>query len=283
LPGHGTQPGDLLDVTWQEWAKAVAYGTDKLDAEVDEIYLTGLSAGATLSIYQSLRDERVRGLFLFSPALRVSPRAARANWHKLYSWLVPSAKWISIMPDADIYKYESLPKNAAAQMHALTQEISRQLLRHEVDIPVFSAASRDDATVDVTATLEFMARAPHPSNRLVLYTTDTNIIPPNIPAKKLELVSSLVPEQKILSSAHTAIVLSPDDAHYGAAGDYSNCLHYFPDDIEKYAACSRNSPEVMQGEVTEINLRAGVVRRLMYNPHFAALKISMQKFIENLP
>jgi hypothetical protein len=23
LPGHGTQPGDLLDVTWQEWAKAL--------------------------------------------------------------------------------------------------------------------------------------------------------------------------------------------------------------------------------------------------------------------
>ena len=28
LPGHGTQPGDLLDIHWQEWAKAEAYGTD---------------------------------------------------------------------------------------------------------------------------------------------------------------------------------------------------------------------------------------------------------------
>ena len=35
LPGHGTQPGDLLEVTWQEWAKAVAYGTDRLAEEVD--------------------------------------------------------------------------------------------------------------------------------------------------------------------------------------------------------------------------------------------------------
>jgi esterase/lipase len=24
LPGHGTQPGDLLDVTWQEWARPSA-------------------------------------------------------------------------------------------------------------------------------------------------------------------------------------------------------------------------------------------------------------------
>ncbi len=29
LPGHGTQPGDLLDVTWREWAKTVAYGAYK--------------------------------------------------------------------------------------------------------------------------------------------------------------------------------------------------------------------------------------------------------------
>ena len=126
LPGHGTQPGDLLDVPWQEWAKAVAYGADRLDAEAEDIYLGGYSAGGTLSIYQSLRDPRVRGLFLFAPALKISPRAAQANLHRFYSWLVPSAKWVGIMPDLDCYKYESFPKNAAAQMYALTQELNEQ-------------------------------------------------------------------------------------------------------------------------------------------------------------
>jgi esterase/lipase len=283
LPGHGTQPGDLLDVNWREWANAVSYGTDQLADEVDEIYLGGFSAGGTLSVRQSMSDSRVRGLFLFSPALGITSRAAHANWHKFYSWLIPAAKWVGIMPDADIYKYESFPKNAAAQMYALTQEVGRQLQQHAITLPVFIAASRDDATVEVSATLEFMARAHHPSSRLVLYTTDMKNFPPNIPMEKLELVNSVVPEQKIISSAHTAIVLPPDDAHYGAAGDYSNCLHYFPDDMEKYAACSRNTSMVLQGEVTAENLQAGTLRRLMYNPHFAALRISMQKFIESLP
>ncbi len=83
LPGHGTRPGDLLDVSWREWAKAVAYGTDKLAAEVDDVYLAGYSAGAALSIYQSVGDNRVRGLFLFSPAIEVTRRAAWANLHRL--------------------------------------------------------------------------------------------------------------------------------------------------------------------------------------------------------
>jgi hypothetical protein len=86
-----------------------------------------------------------------------------------------------------------------------------------------------------------------------------------------------------LSSSHTAIVLPPEDAHYGRAGDYSNCLHYFPDDMGKYAACMQNSPGILQGEVTQQNLQAGLMRRLMYNPHFAELRLSMQQFIGSLP
>ena len=282
LPGHGTRPGDLLDVNWQEWAKAVAYGANRLAAEVDDIYLAGFSAGGALSVYQSLRDARVRGLFLFSPAFKISPKAAWANLHKPYSWLIPSAKWVSILPDLDIYKYESFPKNAAAQMFALTQEINEQELLHKLNIPVFTAASADDTTADTSATLNFMMRIPHPSSKLILYSADDGKHIHGFPEEKLELVNSVVPAQRIISSAHTAIVLPPDDMHYGAMGNYSNCSHYYPGEMEKYDACNNKPGEVLQGEITEQNLATGTLRRLMYNPHFAALKISMKRFIDNL-
>lgn len=283
LPGHGTQPGDLLEVTWQEWAKTVAYGTYKLAEEVEEVYLAGYSTGAALSIYHSLRDSRVRGLFLFSPALRITRKAAFANLHKLYSWLLPAAKWVDIKPDLDIYKYESFTKNAAAQAYALTRVLARQLGKQGLDIPVFVAASADDMTVKTSVILEFVARARHPISKLVLYTTEPGKVPPGIPAERLELVDSVVPGQRILSSAHTAIVMPPDDPHYGATGEYFNCVHYYPDDIEKYSACLKHSERDLQGEITEKNLAAGILRRLTYNQNFAALKISMQRFINHLP
>ena len=283
LPGHGTQPGDLLDVTWQEWLKAVAYGTDKLAEEVDEVYLAGFSAGGALSVYQSLCDNRVRGLFLFSPALKITPRAALATLHKLYSWLIPSAKWVNIGPDKSRYKYESFPKNAAAQMHALTKKLQALLREREIGIPVFIAASQDDITASPQAALEFMAYARHPSSRLVLYTTDTKQRLPGIPAEKLELVHSVFPGQNILSSAHTAIVLPPGDPYFGAGGDYCNCIHYYPGDMEKYRACNGNTEEIFLGEITDANLETGLLRRLMYNPNFAALKDSMKRFMGGLP
>jgi esterase/lipase len=293
LPGHGTQPGDLLDVSWQEWAAAVTYGVDRLAEEAEEVYLAGYSVGGTLSVLQSLRDKRVQGLFLFSPAFRISSRAVLAQFHKIYSWLIPSGKWLELKPDHDIYKYESFPKNAAAQMYALTREVNHLLHQYNVDIPVFAAASADDTTVAASATLEFFAHTRHPSSKLVLYTTDTENFSSGFPegkravgelgrTAKLELVNSVFPEQNILSFSHTSIVLPADDTHYGASGDYSNCVHYYPGDIEKFAACNNNPHKDLQGELTENNLKAGILRRLMYNPNYSELKDSMRKFIDDL-
>ncbi len=279
LPGHGTQPGDLLQVKWQAWAEAVAYGTDALAAEVDEVYLAGYSAGGTLCINQSLHDARIRGLYLYSPALRISPRAAWAKLHKFYSWLKPEAKWIQILPDTDIYKYESMPKNAAAQMYALTQQVKRQLACHEVRIPIFAVTSADDITVDSAATVHFMAHTSHPCNKLVYYTTHPHIPLPDIDAGKVELVNSALPAQGIVNASHTAIVLPPEDTHYGIEGDYRNFNHYYAHERARFEDYTRHPEQALQGEISEENLHAGPLRRLMYNPNFAALTVSMQHFM----
>jgi esterase/lipase len=272
LPGHGTQPGDLLHVHWKEWAKAVAYGADSLAAEVDELYLAGFSAGAALSVVHASKDKRVRGLFLFSPAFEIDSRAEWANLHKFYSWLWPKAAWVNVMQDRDIYKYESFCKNAAAQMHALTLALPQQ----GMDIPVFAAASADDATVNSGSTMRFMQRARHPGNRLVWYSTE------KVEQQKVEWVNSAVPAQRILSSAHTAIVMPPGDPHYGENGNYANCLHYYENDKESCRACLSQPLDAWYGEVNLKNLRHGLLRRLMYNPHYAAMEASMQEFIGRL-
>lgn len=282
LPGHGTQPGDLLDVTWQEWEMAVAYGTDRLAAEVDEVYLGGYSAGGALSILQSLHDKRVLGLYLFAPALEIACRAAYANMHKIISWLLPRHKWVYIKPDKDLYKYESFAKNTAAQMYALTRALNLQLQKHPVLIPIFAVASEDDKTVCTKAIIKFMAQQANPSNRLVLYTTEEKKILQNTASEYIEWVYSVMPEQGVLSSAHTAILLPSSDEHYGTQGDYVNCVHYFPEHMDKYIACKKSHATSWLGELTEKNLQTGIVRRLMYNPNFGAMINSLRQFMNKL-
>lgn len=282
LPGHGTQPGDLLDVTWQEWARAVAWGADQIAAQCDELYLAGFSAGGALSIRHSLSDPRVRGLFLFAPALKISPSASRAHWHKAYSWLMPEAKWARLQPDEDLYKYESFPKNAAAQMYTLTQEVGEKRLLRRLNLPVFVAASASDTTTDTHAILDFMMGLPHAKTHLVLYTADGEDHTRGFPPEKIERINSAIPERRILSAAHTSIVLPPGDAYYGAAGAYVNCAHYYPREMEKYRACKCRAADAWHGEISPENLARGTVCRLMYNPNFAKLEVSMKRFISEL-
>lgn len=283
LPGHGTQAGDLLAVKAAAWEAAVAYGCEQLAKEVDELYLGGFSAGGALSVLHSLQDDRVRGLFLFAPALKISGKARFAPLYRLVDWLIPSAKWLNIHRDEDHYKYESFPKNAATQMWRLTQKVQQALAGKRLSIPIFIAASADDATVEVSAIAAFMADCPHPLNRLVWYDAAGNPPTTPIPVEKIEVVRSVLPAAGILGSAHTAIVLAADDPEYGLQGRYVNCLHYVPHDMARYQACKNNPLNLQRGEIIQKNLSVDLLARLMVNPHFPALKVSMQRFIESLP
>ncbi len=275
LPGHGTRPGDLLEVTWQEWARAIQFGVDALVKEVDAVHLAGFSTGGALSLYQALRDQRVKGLYLFSPAVAVSPLGPLANWHKLYSWAFSAGEWMSVREDEDIFKYESFPFNAGDQVYLLTREIGRLLADRKMTLPVFIAASEEDSTVRTAATLRFFEQVAHPSKQMVLYGAGTSPLPVQV-----ERINSVLSRQHILSFAHTAIVTPPDDPHYGAQGCYASCGHYFGN-AEKYRLC-KNRQEDFLGEVSRENLKKGIVRRLTYNPHYDSLMASLTAYIPSL-
>jgi len=280
LPGHGTRPGDLLETTWKDWVQAERFGVNALASEVDEVYLSGFSTGGALSVLEGLHDRRVKGLFLFAPALRISSLAALGNWHKVYSWASPRARWSDLLEDSTPFRYESFTFNAIDQIHLLTKEVRSAFSDQAVTIPVFIAASEDDTTVSTPETVGFFRKATNPLNRMILYSAKATPAPD--PTGRVEVVNSLFPEQKILSSAHTAIVIPPSDPHYGKEGDYANCMHYFGKAPEKYAFC-KGKKEDFQGELTDENLGKWVVRRPMYNPNYDALKVTLKKFIDTLP
>ncbi len=88
LPGHGTAPSGLLDVTWQDMAAAVRLAMQHL-AEKNPgrpLYIVGYSNGAALAVHYALATTDdpaspvVSRLVLVSPAIGVSEVAALAIW-----------------------------------------------------------------------------------------------------------------------------------------------------------------------------------------------------------
>lgn len=166
LPGHGTTPAGLLDVTWEDMAAAAQLGAEHLIARLDgkPLHVIGYSTGATLALNLAL-DALDRGaappqsLVLISPAIGLHGAAAFAQWKRRLALLpgLGGFAWLNIEAEFDPYKYNSFTTNAAEQVHRLTQSVAQRLAAlqsspHATRFPrtlVFK--SNLDATVSTSA------------------------------------------------------------------------------------------------------------------------------------
>lgn len=296
LPGHGTRPADLIKVSWQDWTLAYDYGVQALARQVDEVCLGGNSMGAALALHFVLNRERllteieregsssvelktvskVKALFLFSPALRISSRARHAWIYAALGRFIKTLGWHVQFPDADPFKYESFPYHAASQIYKLIQAIDILQKSYEVRLPVFIAASYDDTTVDPKVTLDFFRTLPEQHKLMLLYSNRDIEVP-----EKVKRIHSHFPEQKILSYSHLSIILPPSDEYYGENGRYSFCNHYYHNDKEGYERCKQQLHDYL-GEITDKHLKKGVISRLTYNPLYDEMLKDMEGFISGL-
>lgn len=272
LPGHGTRPGDLLAVGWRDWARSQRHLLTLLCAGYEEVYLCGFSAGATLSLYTALLEPRVRGLFLFAPALRMPALAWLANplAHLGRCWR-PLA-WFDVQPDSDCFKYESLPQRAIAEVWQLRQALARLEPLNPRALPLFVVASEQDATLNAPAILTWFHRQNGPKQ--MLYYSRRR---PPVPAG-VKRIASHFPQQRIRSFAHTSLIQSPANPHYGAQGAQRVCAHYYRMDPARYQRCKAGEEDCL-GEIFDETQACRVIRRLTYNPLFEEMLEEMRAFM----
>ena len=277
LPGHGTVPGDLLNVRWQEWRRAVQYGIDGMKGEVEELYLGGFSTGAALGVLSVLSGEDIKGLILISPALAVKDRRAA-----LTGVLRGIKDWVGeVRDDVDYAKYETFAVNAAYQIYLLTGEIDRLLdAGKRIEIPVFAVLSAEDVTIDAGRAREVFRRyTSSEHNVVIMYARDPQ---PAICAGSGNIYceGSYLPELRIRDFSHVALPMPCDDPHYGLRGGYKSCLHYGADQ-GKRGIC-RNEDTVWQGEISDDNLQAFTLRRLTCNPKFPGMRERLDQFLSSV-
>jgi esterase/lipase len=276
LPGHGTRPGDLREIRWQHWVQAHEHLLDLLRAQADEIHLLGFSAGATLNLYQALRHDDIRALYLFSPALRVRSLAALSG---PLAWLGRWSRrlaWFDVQPDTDSFKYESLANRGIWEVCKMIRACERLGGLKALDVPVFAAASANDVTIDTPAILDWFGALGATPRRLLWYSTRQTAVPPHV-----RLVPAAHPDLNISSYAHTSLLSSPSNPHYGAEGSQRFCTHYYRLDPAKYQRCKAGEEDCL-GEMFHETPDCQVLRRLTYNPLFEDMLTEIQRFLEAL-
>lgn len=277
LPGHGTKPGDLTEITNEAWLQATDYAVQGMQSEVDQLFIGGYSLGGALAVhYALLNPQDLHGLLLFNPCLKVKTRLA---------WLagpVSSFKtWLVIHQDQDFTRYESFATNSGKQIDLLVNRINQLTNKKglRLTIPVFTAISQEDTTIDPFHTLNFFREnTTSPTSRLLIYTAEEPTTPQSDP--RITITSSSLPSQKILGFSHQSLTISPDDPYYGRHGIYRNCLHY-EEDSPEFKKCQEGE-SVWLGEHTRSNMAKGILQRLTWHPKFQEMLGEIDNFLTSL-
>lgn len=186
LPGHGTAPSGLTEISWQDMAAAVELAMRHLAQQngSQPIYIIGYSNGAALAVHYALKTlqdktlPRVERVVVLSPQIGLTPVAALAKWQARLGRLLGLEKlaWNSILPEYDPYKFNSFAVNAGNVSYQMTREIQKKLttLSDEGKLedlpPILAFTSVVDATVSTPALVSgLFARLPSGGHELVLF------------------------------------------------------------------------------------------------------------------
>lgn len=187
LPAHGTVPGALTDVVWEDWRAATRLAVREARRQIGPdkpLHVIGYSNGGALAMQYALdaiEDDtlsRPDRIVLISPMIGVTAFARFAGLAGLPAILPAFARaaWLNIVPEFNPFKYNSFPVNAARQSFLLSDSLRRQIARL-ADVgrltgvaPVLTFQSVIDFTVSTRAiAVDLYGRLPANGSELVLY------------------------------------------------------------------------------------------------------------------
>jgi alpha-beta hydrolase superfamily lysophospholipase len=230
LPGHGTVPAGLTDVTWEDWLAATRLAVREAARRIGPerpLHLAGYSNGGALALkyaLDALEDPALRRadrIVLMSPMIGVTRFARFAGFAALPAYFPAFAKaaWLSVVPEFNPFKYNSFPVNAATQSHRLTQALQasvRQRARAGVIegiAPVLTFQSVMDFTVSTSTIVSALyAQLPRNGSELVLFDINRSAkFGPLLRDRARYMVERLLPSAP---KAYRSIVVTnagPDD------------------------------------------------------------------------
>ena len=186
IPGHGTAPSGLVQVTWQDMDAAVQIAMRHLAEQSNgqPLYIAGYSNGGALAVNYvlgALNDAtlpQIDRVVLLSPEIGLAKVAAFAVWQGRLGHLLGLEKlaWNGLLPEYDPYKYGSFAVNAGDVAYRITREIQRRITALSANgklqgvPPILAFSSIVDATVEAPDLINgLFNRLPEGGHELVLF------------------------------------------------------------------------------------------------------------------
>ena len=151
LPGHGTRWEELNETVWTDWYDTAERAFARLAAECDQVFLAGMSMGATLCLrLAEVHGDAVAGLTLVNPV--VAHRDPRLKMLPVLERITPSLRAIAndiARPDRVEIAYNRTPLRALHSQLGLWAAVRADL--RSIHQPLLIYRSRQDHVVDATS------------------------------------------------------------------------------------------------------------------------------------
>jgi alpha-beta hydrolase superfamily lysophospholipase len=192
LPGHGTVPGALIGINWEDRLAATRLAVREARRRIGPnlpLHLVGFSNGGALAVMYTLEALDDKGLsrpdrlILISPMIGITRFARFAGLAGLPAIFPAFAKaaWLSVIPEFNPFKYNSFPVNGARQSYLLTQALRQRILLFAHDHrlgrlpPIITFQSVMDFTVSTRAIIsDLYMQLPANGSELVLFDINRN-------------------------------------------------------------------------------------------------------------
>ena len=192
LPGHGTVPGGLAAVEWEQWMEATRLAAREARRRAGPgtpLHVVGFSNGGALAMKYAMdaiddkalpRPDRI---VLLSPMIGVTSLARFAG---VFGWpaVLPrfaKAAWLGVVTEFNPFKFNSFPVNGARQSSLVARSLQERIDTFARDgrlaeiAPVLTFQSVVDFTVSTRAIVNALYdQLPRNGSELVLFDFNRN-------------------------------------------------------------------------------------------------------------
>ena len=183
LPGHGTNPTDLAEVSASDLLDFSEKQYSRLNRRYETLVVGGFSMGGTIATH--LADARQPdGLVLISPFFRLTYKPYYILppewWHTILSPFLnslPAAKAVNRPgADAELTVYDEMPIPATRQLFALRDHVIDGLGQNPPRCPVLLVYSENDEVASPGAMLEVFEELSSETRREARFTRSNHHI-----------------------------------------------------------------------------------------------------------
>jgi len=148
LPGHGTFASDMNRYRWQTWAHHAGKSLDELKSSGREVFVGGLSMGSLVALQLANERKFIKGIILFSPAIRLASRLIHFSpVAKYFMSVMKKERGFYVDPASEAYSwsYDQNPVRAGHELLKLIREVKQILPK--VSCPTLLIQSTKDPTI----------------------------------------------------------------------------------------------------------------------------------------